>query len=63
MFVLINKSVPYMGKTSKPRRKREPSAKQKLKRDLVADRKTLRKRIKELLHKNKKVDRDIASLR
>ncbi len=52
-----------MGKTKKPRKKREPSAKQKLKRDLVADRKTLRKRIKELVSKNKKVDRDLASLK
>jgi len=52
-----------MGKTVKARKKREPSAKQKLKRDLVSERKTLRHRIRELVKKNKKVDRDIKSLK
>lgn len=42
-----------MTKSKKPRKKREPSARVKLSRDLVADRKALRARIRELIKKEK----------
>jgi len=51
-----------MSKSKKPRKKREPSARVKLSRDLVAERKSLRSRIKELIKKEQSKSRDIKSL-
>lgn len=50
-------------KKEKPVKKRKPNARVKLSRDLVAERKALRERIKELIKKEKSKSRDIKSLR
>ncbi len=60
----LNKSFlcQSMTKSKKPRKKREPSLRVKVRRDLVAERKALRAKIRELLKKAKGKDRDISSL-
>lgn len=51
-----------MGKTDKPRKKRQPSARVKLRRDLIAERKATRHRIRELIKKERSKSRDIKDL-